>query len=991
MKPIARLPGISIEPVPREPGAALPPMDIAAFAGFARRGPCHRAVAIDSVAAFEAVFGGKVVLAAAPHTVPDLADRHGARDLTGHLASTVRGFFANGGRKCWVSRIARTAASEASWQAVTGHVPIESTIAATATFPVPGVLQRLPGSASSSHSRLRPAWLAAASLGSWSDALGVQARTVLTPLAVKTCSRLADFPDLDSPGAGSATALQLQGFRANHNGVRFADAGGIPVGALIEFAAADDRVRRYARVIRLRGGECEALWCASFARCDSGDDIVIAGHAQVPGAGHHYVAQFERTVIKKDNKKEKKEDKKEDKKKEYKVELVFAEAPAPTEPGAWLRFFAPNQAIWMVLHSWDGLTANGEFWREISHDAPSGSFAVRRVQLDLAATLGEERSITSGIEPVLTGPGGLLALVDDDSWYGAPDRRRAAARPYLAMRAKDRARLSDAADSNAFAAAASRFGTLAFSAADRELLRACWLPLGAEPAFTALGNALHDGRRALQRDGLAVLDDALLLDPAFAGLPADRVAVAIAQQRDLTERQLFGLHALLDTPDSAFGYPTIVAAPDLSQPGWELALHSDVPRRPAVDTEAPATWHDHRGGCRASDGPQAMTAPDFSRFLDSTTRRLAMPHLSGPVAPVHDGNFTLRWQGGPAGVAVVLEQSGSADFAVSAEVYRGTDSSFARSGLGQGTWYFRLRAVDGANVSAWSVAAVQVRQADYVALDGDPAALARWQLALLRAAAGSQSLFALLSLPAGLNQAEARVQAKRLTQLAPDFARADRLGPQEQRVLSYGALYHGWLLYRAEPAGGSLLGASPPEGCIAGQMALLARRDGAWITPANRAIADVVGVAPRFDPAARLALQEARVNAMIPTGRGFAAGDAMTLSDEPEWSQLGVRRLMTMLRLVALRRGEPLVFEPNGDTVRRALEREFSQMLGDFQRRGAFAGGGQGWRLAIATTNADRDAGRLVAEIGVAPSQPLRFLTFRLVQQGARLTLAEAA
>ena len=962
VKPIPHLPGISIEPAPIEPGAALPPMDIAAFAGFALRGPCHRAVAIDSVAAFEAVFGGDVILA---------ADPHGGRDLTGHLASTVRGFFANGGRKCWVSRIARTSASEASWLAASGRASLDTAVAASASFAMPGVLQRLPGSAASSHSRLRPAWLSAASPGSWSDALSVQARTLLTPLAVKTCSKLADLPDLDSLGAGSATALQLQGFRATHNGVRFADPGGVPVGALIEFAAADDRVRRYARVIRLRGGDCHALWCAAFARCDSGDDIVIAGHAQVPGHGHHYGAQFER----KDNK----------------AELAFAETPAATDPGAWLRFFAPNQAIWMMLEGWRGPIAHGACWREISHDAPRGSFSARRVQLDLAANLAGDRTISSRIEPVLTGPGSLLALVDDDRWYALPGHRRAAARPHLALRNKDRARLSAAADSNAFAAAASRFGTLAFTAADRELLRACWLPLGAAPAFAARSQAVHDGRRALQRDGLALLDDALFLDPAFAALPADRVAVALAQQRDLTERQLFGMHALLDTPDSGFGYPTIIAVPDLTQPGWDLAMGSGVPGRPAADTGTPPSWRDHLGGCRGSEAPDDLAAPDFSRFLDSTTRLLDTPRLSGPVTPVRDGNFMLRWRDGPAGVPVVLEQSGAADFAVSAEIYRGTASSFALSTLGQGIWYFRLRADDGANLSAWSVFAVQVRRADYVATAGDPAALVRWQLALLRAAAGSHSLFALLSFPAALNQAEARVQAARLTALAPDFARADQLGPQEQRVLSYGALYHGWLLYRAAPDGRNLLSASPPEGCVAGQMARLARGDGAWISPANRAIADVVGVTPRFDPRARLVLQEARINAMVATGRGFAAGDAMTLSDEPEWRQLNVRRLMTMLRLVALRRGEPLVFEPNGDVVRRALEREFSQMLGDFQRRGAFAGGRQGWRLAIATTAADRDAGRLVAEIGVAPSQPLRFLTFRLVQQGARLTLAEAA
>ena len=53
------LPGIRVDVAPAPVAEALPRMDVAVFAGFAERGPCHRAIALSSVAAYETVFGGK--------------------------------------------------------------------------------------------------------------------------------------------------------------------------------------------------------------------------------------------------------------------------------------------------------------------------------------------------------------------------------------------------------------------------------------------------------------------------------------------------------------------------------------------------------------------------------------------------------------------------------------------------------------------------------------------------------------------------------------------------------------------------------------------------------------------------------------------------------------------------------------------------------------------------------------------------------------------
>ena len=176
-------------------------------------------------------------------------------------------------------------------------------------------------------------------------------------------------------------------------------------------------------------------------------------------------------------------------------------------------------------------------------------------------------------------------------------------------------------------------------------------------------------------------------------------------------------------------------------------------------------------------------------------------------------------------------------------------------------------------------------------------------------------------------------------------------------------------------------------------MAASAIERGAWIAPANDLFADIVGLSPNLPEADQLPLYQERINMIRRAPDGFLLLDADTLSHESEWSQINVRRLMILLRRVAILRGQTYVFEPNGDVMRRAVERELTNLLDDMQRRGAFAGktAAQSYRVAADNRASDIEHGRMAFEIGVAPSQPMRFLNVRLVQRGGRLTVAEEA
>src|SRR4051795_9981004 len=88
-----RLPGVDCRP-------ALPPadspvrLDVAAFVGFAERGPLDRPVAVEDVHEYRAVFGGDMVLAT-----------DGGVPVYANLPGAVQAFFDNGGRRCHVVRV----------------------------------------------------------------------------------------------------------------------------------------------------------------------------------------------------------------------------------------------------------------------------------------------------------------------------------------------------------------------------------------------------------------------------------------------------------------------------------------------------------------------------------------------------------------------------------------------------------------------------------------------------------------------------------------------------------------------------------------------------------------------------------------------------------------------------------------------------------------------------------------------------------------------
>jgi len=114
---------------------------------------------------------------------------------------------------------------------------------------------------------------------------------------------------------------------------------------------------------------------------------------------------------------------------------------------------------------------------------------------------------------------------------------------------------------------------------------------------------------------------------------------------------------------------------------------------------------------------------------------------------------------------------------------------------------------------------------------------------------------------------------------------------------------------------------------------------------------------------------------------------ARTLSRESAWRQLSVRRLVTMIGRALERQMQWTVFEPNAGGLRAELRLLLVSYLRQLFRLGAFRGAREEEAFFVRCDETNNpspsvDAGRLVAEIGVAPAEPLEFILLRLVRGG---------
>ncbi|MEO0425115.1 MAG: phage tail sheath C-terminal domain-containing protein [Pseudomonadota bacterium] len=213
---------------------------------------------------------------------------------------------------------------------------------------------------------------------------------------------------------------------------------------------------------------------------------------------------------------------------------------------------------------------------------------------------------------------------------------------------------------------------------------------------------------------------------------------------------------------------------------------------------------------------------------------------------------------------------------------------------------------------------------------------------------------------------------------------------------SYAALYYPWVRV-IEPAGDAdSLRAIPPSGHVAGCIARHDLARGVHRAPANSPLPWLQGLTATVDDRLHELLNAAAINVLRQgSARGLRILGARTLSSDPLWRFINVRRLLLFLRKAIDMSTQWAVFEPNHFATRQKLIQSLSSLLTGLWQGGALAGASpqEAYFIKCDEENNPPDAranGRLHALVGVAPSQPMEFIVLRVGRQDNALYVNES-
>jgi hypothetical protein len=1056
-----RLPGVYFETAAPPIPEVLPRMDIAAFVGFAASGPLDVPVAVEDSARFVEIFGQDQPLA---------WDTSRGEMAYAQLPPAVRGYFRNGGQRCWVVRVADNATAQSN------------------EFMLSGLLQTSGDSAGYEGS-----WAQARSEGSWSDDLMVNTTMTFTPLPVVATQvfttqvpdpgyTLALQPGLLAPvGAGDTLQLVFAGAQATPPAPSDAVAY-LPL-TNISFQAFSPGPNLRPVQQAVLGGK-QAFWFrpavpADFPALQSSPPAAADSFGVVrlpmPGTATWLtrpdnvpLTVFGWGASPAQN--------------QFVVETL-REVTDAIQPGSWLQlqFSAPflpagATSLFLLVEDIRGVSS------ESAAASPSSPVLNQERALIVAGGAwwaldeGTSRSSYKSSHPEITALGLELWVRDgqgtvsqlSDLGLAPPQPRYLGYLPTDTQLFQQSDRpgvppgvvLMTEASQPRFALAAPNGGSPVI-----------YVPLGVPgfPKNEFYQSAIPVTRSALERDGLAPaatgacssFSSALFLDPELANSNASTLLTeAFHKQYQLRRANDTGpageplqkMHAVIPIQEVS-----LLSVPDAIHPGWtdagsQVQEGLSAPSLIAIsrpDSQGRITlfWSKvdnaysytlqqstdpqfaganivWEGSGQQSDPlPQTGTCPVRSYFRVRANGRDGISPWSNTLAdefppeafelcvpdfldaPVlnelgdNRGQITLGWSASAAGITSFrLEVAVEPAFEFPQLIYQGTQTSFAIWKSPGRTSYFRISAQRGIEQSPFSnpvvVPAENGGRQWQMTPVGDNAGIGPCEdellaihQAMLRLCAARADIFAVLSLPRNYHTQPALDYKNRLM--------AALMPEETERTLSFGALYHPWPVVRDSADNSALaVRAETPDGTVCGSIAQLTINSGAWYAAANLVLTGVVDLEPHLEEEAAQEFFDGQINLVAQESRGFVCTSSYTLSSETEVREINVRRLLILIRRLALRDGADFVFLPNDIALRNSVRRQFNQTLSNMFVRGAFTGSTQDEAFQVVTDSSVNtpemiDQGRFIVELRVAPSLPLEFLTVRLVQTGGEVLLSE--
>jgi len=221
----------------------------------------------------------------------------------------------------------------------------------------------------------------------------------------------------------------------------------------------------------------------------------------------------------------------------------------------------------------------------------------------------------------------------------------------------------------------------------------------------------------------------------------------------------------------------------------------------------------------------------------------------------------------------------------------------------------------------------------------------------------------------------------------PGLLPSDALDYRNNRSSNYAALYYPWITI-ASPIDGTPLSV-PPAPYMAGIWARSDNNYGVIKAPANEVVRSAVDFELRINKAQQELLNPEGVNCLrFFPGPGFLVWGARTISDDPEWKYLSMRRYFCYLEKSIDYGTQWVVFEVNGPALWSRVRYSVEGFLLDEWKSGALLGSKPSEAYfvtcdASTMTQDDLDNGRLVCLIGVAAAKPAEFVIFRIGQMTA--------
>jgi uncharacterized protein len=210
----------------------------------------------------------------------------------------------------------------------------------------------------------------------------------------------------------------------------------------------------------------------------------------------------------------------------------------------------------------------------------------------------------------------------------------------------------------------------------------------------------------------------------------------------------------------------------------------------------------------------------------------------------------------------------------------------------------------------------------------------------------------------------------------------------------FGALYFPWLL-APDPLRLAPTRALPACGHIAGLIAATDLAIGVHKAPANADLAWAQDVTVPVDPQAHGVLNMAGINAILgASGRPIRVMGARTISSDPNFRFLNVRRLLCMVRVALDLCSRWVVFEPNSPHTRACLTATISRFLNLLWKQGALVGASAAAAFQVVCNDSNNQSatqalGELFVDIGIAPVVPFEFVLLRLGRSTDSLDIQE--